>query len=44
MAKAWFVVHTYSGYENKVQKHVRMLVEKGTSRITCSTSRSRRRK
>ncbi|HTP59367.1 MAG TPA: transcription termination/antitermination NusG family protein, partial [Spirochaetia bacterium] len=30
MAKAWFVVHTYSGYENKVQKHVRMLVDKGT--------------
>ncbi len=30
MAKAWFVIHTYSGYENKVQKHVRMLVDKGT--------------
>ncbi len=30
MAKGWYVVHTYSGYENKVQKHVRMLVEKGT--------------
>jgi len=30
MGKAWYVVHTYSGYENKVQKHVRMLVEKGT--------------
>ncbi len=30
MAKAWYVVHTYSGYENKVQKHVRMLVDKGT--------------
>jgi len=30
MSKAWYVVHTYSGYENKVQKHVRMLVDKGT--------------
>jgi transcription termination/antitermination protein NusG len=29
MAKGWYVVHTYSGYENKVQKHVRMLVDKG---------------
>jgi transcription termination/antitermination protein NusG len=29
MAKGWYVVHTYSGYENKVQKHVRLLVEKG---------------
>ena len=32
MPKAWYVVHTYSGYENKVQKHVRMLVDKGTLR------------
>jgi transcriptional antiterminator NusG len=30
MAKGWYVVHTYSGYENKVQKHVRLLVDKGT--------------
>ena len=30
MSKAWYVLHTYSGYENKVQKHVRMLVDKGT--------------
>jgi transcriptional antiterminator NusG len=30
MAKGWYVVHTYSGYENKVQKHVRILVDKGT--------------
>jgi len=29
MAKGWYVVHTYSGYENKVQKHVRLLVDKG---------------
>lgn len=29
MAKGWYVVHTYSGYENKVQKHVRLLTEKG---------------
>ncbi len=30
MSKAWYVLHTYSGYENKVQKHVKMLVDKGT--------------
>ena len=22
MAKGWYVVHTYSGYENKVEKHI----------------------
>jgi transcriptional antiterminator NusG len=30
MAKGWYVVHTYSGYENKVQKHVNKLVEEGS--------------
>jgi len=30
MAKGWYVVHTYSGYENKVQKHINKLVEDGT--------------
>ncbi len=30
MAKGWYVVHTYSGYENKVQKHIQKLVEDGT--------------
>ncbi|MDR1894045.1 MAG: transcription termination/antitermination protein NusG [Spirochaetales bacterium] len=27
MAKGWYVVHTYSGYENKVEKHIRALME-----------------
>lgn len=27
MAKGWYVVHTYSGYENKVEKHIRVLME-----------------
>jgi transcriptional antiterminator NusG len=27
MAKGWYVVHTYSGHENKVQKHVTRLIE-----------------
>lgn len=29
MAKGWYVVHTYSGYENKVQKHINRLIEDG---------------
>ena len=29
MAKGWYVVHTYSGYENKVEKHIRSLMEMG---------------
>ncbi len=29
MAKAWYVVHTYSGYENRVEKHIRKLMETG---------------
>ncbi len=28
MAKGWYVVHTYSGYENKVEKYIRMLIER----------------
>lgn len=27
MAKGWYVVHTYSGYENKVQKHLSRIME-----------------
>ncbi len=27
MAKGWYVVHTYSGYENKVEKYIRKLME-----------------
>jgi len=30
MAKGWYVVHTYSGYENKVEKHIRKLLENGS--------------
>ncbi len=30
MAKSWYVVHTYSGYENRVEKHIRKLIENGT--------------
>jgi len=30
MAKGWYVVHTYSGYENKVEKFIKKLVENGT--------------
>ena len=28
MAKGWFVVHSYSGHENKVEKQIRKLMEK----------------
>ena len=27
MAKKWYVLHTYSGYENKVKKNLEMRVE-----------------
>lgn len=27
MAKGWYVLHTYSGYENRVEKHLRKLME-----------------
>ncbi len=30
MAKGWYVVHTYSGYENKVEKHIKKLIENDT--------------
>ena len=29
MSKGWYVVHTYSGYENKVQKHICRLIDDG---------------
>jgi transcriptional antiterminator NusG len=29
MAKGWYVLHTYSGYENKVQKHIAKLMQDG---------------
>ena len=28
MATGWYVLHTYSGYENKIEKIIRMMVEK----------------
>ena len=36
MAKGWYVVHTYSGYENKVEKHIRKLIENGILEDTVS--------
>ena len=27
MAKGWYVVHTYAGYENKVQRHLKKLMD-----------------
>jgi len=29
MAKNWYVLHTYSGYENKIERTIRMLKEEG---------------
>lgn len=29
MAKAWYVLHVYSGYENKIERTIRMHVEAG---------------
>jgi transcriptional antiterminator NusG len=29
MAKGWYVVHTYSGYENKIEKNIRRLIDEG---------------
>jgi transcriptional antiterminator NusG len=29
MSKAWYVLHTYSGYENKIEKTIRRLMEDG---------------
>lgn len=30
MAKNWYVLHTYSGYENKIERTLRMMMEDGT--------------
>jgi len=27
MAKGWYVLHAYSGYENRIEKHIRKLME-----------------
>ncbi|MDR1948035.1 MAG: transcription termination/antitermination protein NusG [Spirochaetaceae bacterium] len=29
MATGWYVLHTYSGYENKIEKTIRMMLEMG---------------
>jgi len=29
MATGWYVLHTYSGYENKIEKTIRMLIDVG---------------
>ena len=29
MATGWYVLHTYSGYENKIEKLIRIMTEKG---------------
>jgi len=29
MAKAWYVLHVYSGYENKIEKTIRMMLNNG---------------
>ena len=30
MAKGWYVLHTFTGHENKVEKFIRMMMEDGT--------------
>jgi transcriptional antiterminator NusG len=29
MATGWYVLHTYSGYENKIEKTIRLMIEQG---------------
>lgn len=29
MSKAWYILHTYSGYENKIEKTIRSLIQNG---------------
>jgi len=29
MAAGWYVLHTYSGYENKIEKTIRMMIDNG---------------
>jgi transcriptional antiterminator NusG len=29
MAKSWYVLHTYSGYENKIEKTIRIMIDQG---------------
>ncbi|MCK5737203.1 MAG: transcription termination/antitermination protein NusG, partial [Spirochaetaceae bacterium] len=30
MAKGWYVLHTFTGHENKVEKFIRMLMDDGS--------------
>ena len=29
MAKGWYVVHTYTGYENKIERTIRIMMDDG---------------
>ena len=29
MAKSWYVLHTYSGYENKIERTIRIMMDEG---------------
>jgi len=29
MAKGWYIVHTYTGYENKIERTIRTKLEEG---------------
>ncbi len=29
MAKSWYILHTYSGYENKIERTIRALIDRG---------------
>ncbi|MDD3821254.1 MAG: transcription termination/antitermination NusG family protein, partial [Spirochaetales bacterium] len=29
MAKSWYILHVYSGYENKIEKTIRTMIEAG---------------
>ena len=29
MAKSWYIVHTYTGYENKIERTIRQMLEAG---------------
>ncbi len=37
MAKAWYILHTYSGYENKIERTIRALIDRGviSSDVIC---------
>ena len=29
MARSWYILHTYTGYESKIEKTIRLLVDSG---------------